>query len=173
LPKVAFLGVTLGSLIYQQPYRTAFVYGLSMTPTLSDNSIVLMTTNFDPDKIRRDDVVVFTHHGERYIKRIAYLESDRLEQIKLRGPRTIWVSIFYPQPTRFRYVDIRYFSIPKGYVYVLSDNVSCDTDSRELGPIALSEIEGIVLHPGRNPNLPETNASGKTASVESRADGNG
>jgi len=132
------------------------VRGSSMNPNYSDFSVVLATTKFNPEAIRRDDIVVFHHDGQRYIKRVGFVGGDSIKGINIarNSHESCWQWLYYPVPAKSpNHFGSRYFKIPPETFFALSDNSSCATDSRSLGPIPLSDVESVVVNPAPNPNV--------------------
>jgi len=48
----------------------------------------------------------------------------------------------YTNPVSVHFKDMEPYTVPEGYVYVMGDNRGGSMDSRHLGPIELSKIEG-------------------------------
>ncbi|MDX2064480.1 MAG: signal peptidase I [Fimbriimonadaceae bacterium] len=135
------LGSALGAgLLTAQPYRTVVVAGDSMAPTFQDGQWVLMDKR-DRDQVSRGDVVVLKANGERFIKRVAYVEGEQYFQ--WWDGREL-IDMPYGMPARKRTHNIRVRTVPEGYVYVLGDNVAHSEDSRDFGPVPVASIVGVV-----------------------------
>lgn len=133
-------GIT--ALAAAQPLRPVIIVGNSMSPTFKSGQIVLGTRSFD--QINRGDVVVFHKDGSEYVKRVALLPGDTIRQYKLG---TEW---YTPSKANVaRYFDRihqpnRTLHIKPGELFVVGDNESQSTDSREFGPIKLAEVQSVI-----------------------------
>ena len=125
------------------PVRVA---GESMAPTLHGGQVVLVD-RLGLDGLDRGDLVVF--HGDeagRTVKRVVGLPGDRV---------VIRDAVLYvdDRPVEEPYVDLPSIDglytptifVPEDSVFVLGDNRALSIDSRELGPVALDEVEGRVV----------------------------
>jgi signal peptidase I len=125
------------------PVRVA---GESMAPTLHGGQVVLVD-RLGLDDLDRGDLVVF-HDDEagRTVKRVVGLPGDRV---------VIRDAVLYvdDRPVEEPYVDLPSIDglytpttfVPEDSVFVLGDNRALSIDSRELGPVALDEVEGRVV----------------------------
>jgi signal peptidase I len=116
------------------------VTGESMAPTFHHGQWVLMDKR-DRTNVARGDVVVLKSNGEKFIKRIAFLEGERYFQ--WWDGREL-IDMPYGMPARKRSNNVRVRTVPSGYVYVLGDNVPHSEDSRDFGPVPLSSIVGMI-----------------------------
>ncbi len=125
---LAVFGVA--ALLFAINFRVVVVQGHSMEPTYHDGQRVLMTTNywlFGP--VRRGDVVVIrVPGGALLIKRVVALEGEEI-------PRQYWGLWALMNGTR----------VPKGYIYVVGDNLGQSDDSRQRGPFPLAWVQGKVV----------------------------
>lgn len=136
-------------LIFYVLYTPNLVDGDSMYPTLHNSDRVLVTKGVDRPEY--DQVVVLdvlnprTGETERLIKRIIALPGDTVAVEA--GVATVNGR---PEPSgRFitdpRDMGIRgSYVVPPDTVFVMGDNRPVSLDSRQLGPIRLSAIEGRV-----------------------------
>lgn len=144
LLKIGFLVIMLFSIL-SQSLCVSQILGISMVPTLQNNSIVIAhkTTH-----IKHGDIVIF--EGARYgtksnlIKRVIGLPGDRVtikngtvyingnaqeESYLLKGTQT------------YGYVEL---IVEKGTFYALGDNREMSLDSRDFGLIQYKDIIGVM-----------------------------
>src|SRR5690242_1756336 len=68
------------------PFRLGVVCGDSMSPSLRSGEPYLLDQRYYRNHaVRRGDVVVFEHGGEKYIKRVVAVEGDRLHLLHPRA----------------------------------------------------------------------------------------
>lgn len=93
----------------------------------------------------RGDIVVADPPGETVslIKRVMALPRETIE---VRDGHVIidGQSVEEPWVTHFGGPDYGPEEVPEGYVFILGDNRQVSRDSRAIGPVALSAIEGRV-----------------------------
>ena len=132
---------------------TIEVEGTSMYSTLDDNEILLLK-KYDKN-YKRFDVIVFDYNGERLIKRVIGLPSEKVKyksnKLYINGKKVKEDFLKNNQKTYdFDIKDLGYETIPKNCYFVLGDNRTNSTDSRVLGPICKEQISGktdFVLFP--------------------------
>lgn len=120
------------------------VEGLSMYSTLDDKEVLLLK-KYDKS-YDRFDIVVFNYNGTKLIKRVIglpgetvsykdnelYINDKYVDEYFLNGQETY----------DFDLEELGYDKIPKGYYFVMGDNRDNSTDSRIIGLVSASEIEG-------------------------------
>lgn len=123
------------------------VDGASMYPTLHDgdrllvNKLVYRLRSPQPG-----DVIVVTDtsvKGRQLIKRVVAVAGETVEvrdQHLLVNGKPVQESFTNPTTPRFR--DEEPTSVPPGTIFVMGDNRGGSLDSRSLGPIALSQVQG-------------------------------
>jgi signal peptidase I len=126
------------------------VAGESNAPTLNEGDVLIATRIWRG--LRRGDFVVFRRNRFRMVKRIVGLPG---EEVELRGTAVLIDGKTVAEPYRMqddpqvRAVTSTKMRFPvrlaEYHYFVLGDNRSRSTDSRSLGPIVGSEIEGRVL----------------------------
>jgi len=119
----------------------------SMAPSLVPGQHVL-TWKLDAGvhEWQRGEVVAFERDGQVFVKRIAAVGGDRVGirdgALFVNGRR---VTESYADPSRIDSVFFGPVTVPKDSVFVLGDNRRNSEDSRELGPVPTSDIEGRVV----------------------------
>jgi len=119
------------------------VSGDSMYSTLHDGDVMILDKlAYRNDNIKRFDIVVVKNNDKYIIKRIIGLPGDTIKYIDntLYINEKIYVEKFLDEGTETGYIDVE--EIPEGFYYVLGDNREISLDSRKLGLIEKSEIEG-------------------------------
>ncbi len=118
------------ALFFALNFRVVVVSGPSMEPTYHNGDRLLMTTAywlFGP--IQKGDVVVIVRPtGELLIKRVVALEGEQV-------PRAYWSPLVYMMGGR----------VPEGHIFVVGDNLERSEDSRQLGAIPLSYVQGKIV----------------------------
>jgi signal peptidase I len=130
-------------LLVAAPVRVA---GDSMAPTLLGGEVVLID-KLGRDDVARGDLVVFRDaDGSRSVKRVVGVAGDR---VVIRDA----VLSVNDEPVVEPYVDPETIdglytpttTVPVGSVFVLGDNRARSIDSRDLGPVPLAEVDGLVV----------------------------
>jgi signal peptidase I len=130
------------------------VNGVSMTPTMQDNELVLVNKivyRFHPPE--RGDIVVFqATEEEQYIKRVMALPGETIEVIgdvvyingvERKEPYLIQaVAKMHNQKRQYNEKDGAPFTVSDGHVFVMGDNRSHSTDSRDIGEVPVEDIVG-------------------------------
>jgi signal peptidase I len=140
---MGMIAYTVGSL-----FQPTVVVGDSMSPTLISGKWIyvdrLYYRNHSP---QAGEVVVFRHDGDTYIKRIYRGPGETLHYL---GDPTNLITLVsdvrvkaaeerFARDSRLRVLDMK---VPDDSVFVLGDNYLASEDSRQLGPIPISEIVG-------------------------------
>lgn len=121
------------------------VEGLSMFTTLNDKEILLLK-KYDKD-FQRFDVVVFNYGGTKLIKRIIGMPGDTIaykeNKLYVNGKNIEEPFLTNNQQTAdFTLEELGYEKVPENTYFVMGDNRTNSTDSRIIGPIPVSDIEG-------------------------------
>ena len=134
---VIILVVVLIRLFVVTPVR---VDGESMSPTFKNNQILLL--NKMDKSYKRFDVVVFNHNNNKLVKRIIGLPGDIVsyKNNKLYVNDKLVKESYKRKDTDDFTSDI----VPSDMYFVLGDNRSNSLDSRYIGFISKSDIEGVV-----------------------------
>lgn len=121
------------------------VDGDSMNPTLENKELLLLqkfSTNYN-----RFDIVVFRYNNDKLVKRVIGLPGDYIEykddKLYVNG-EVIEENYIHKKTSDFKLEDFGYNKIPEGKYFVLGDNRTNSLDSRYIGLIDESDIEGIV-----------------------------
>ncbi len=118
------------ALFFALNFRIVVVNGPSMEPTYKHGDRLLMTTAywlFGP--VQKGDVVVIMRPtGELLIKRVAALAGEQV-------PRAYWSPLVYMMGGR----------VPEGHIFVVGDNLERSEDSRQIGAIPLSYVQGKIV----------------------------
>lgn len=134
--------------------RLGIVCGGSMEPTLrSGQPFLFRRCTTAPGTLQRGDLVVVRMGGVTCIKRVYALGQDRFWSVTPAGrpdeqtsllavgdPLLLWKRRF----PRFAYVERQ---VPDDCVFVVGDSVSASIDSRQLGPVPVSQVVGRVVWP--------------------------
>ncbi len=118
------------ALFFALNFRIVVVNGPSMEPTYRSGDRLLMTTAywlFGP--IQKGDVVVIVRPtGELLIKRVVALAGEQV-------PRAYWSPLVLMMGGR----------VPDGHLFVVGDNLERSEDSRQIGAIPLSYVQGKIV----------------------------
>ena len=116
------------------------VNGTSMDPTLKNGDIMILNKAFySKSKIKRFDIVVVRYQKEDIIKRVIGLPGDIVEyknnQLYINNKKI---------KESYQHGKTENFSVyvPKGKYLILGDNREISLDSRRIGPVSVSDIEG-------------------------------
>ncbi len=119
--------------------------GLSMYPAVKDGDLVLAWRW--SRTWQRDDLVLYRQDGNPYLGRIAAQAGD---VVRMDGSGRLMVNgsvrseeVFYPTYARDNVPFLQ--RIPEGSVFVLGDFRTQSQDSRDFGPISLTDIQGRVF----------------------------
>ena len=121
------------------------VEGMSMFSTLNDKEILLLK-KYDKN-YKRFDIVVFNYNNTKLIKRIVGFPGDTVEyknnKLYINGKYVKESFLKNNQKTvDFKLEELGYEKIPRDYYFVMGDNRTNSTDSRIIGLVSSSDIEG-------------------------------
>lgn len=130
-------------------FSPTVVVGSSMAPTLSSGKVIWIDrTYYKSHRPQRGEVIIFKHDGETFVKRV-YRGPGETVHFATAGSEWVGpVRETQVENARARYVRprsvlrINSMTVPDDSVFVLGDNFTCSVDSRQLGPIPISEIIG-------------------------------
>lgn len=139
---VLFVAILLVFYVFFSPLR---VDGPSMLPTLRDQDLLLMTRGY-PEPVRGDIIsttVQFQGVPDDVIKRVIAVAGDTVE---------VRADVAYvngvAEPNRGQVVipaaavDVAPLVVPPGALWVMGDNRAVSADSRDIGPVADSQVAG-------------------------------
>lgn len=137
--KIVLVLVFISIILLLVPYNLAMVRGDSMSPTLHDFQVVVLTSS--TEHLQLNDIVVFNREGyssDDFIKRITAVEGDTIYYNTEPYPSYSHTSI---SPTS------QEITIPQGYFFLEGDNKDESIDSRNsaVGLVSIDEIIGKVV----------------------------
>ena len=141
IPYILIIVIIL--LIKSYVFSPIIVNGDSMDSTLKDGDVMILNkyTYYTSD-IKRFDIVVIKHEGRYIIKRVIGLPGDK---VKIEDNILYINEKAYAEEYLDRNTSTEDFEISKiedGYYFVLGDNSEVSLDSRSIGLIKKSDIEG-------------------------------
>ena len=118
------------------------VDGVSMDKTLKDKDILILN-KFD-ESFERFDIVVLNYKNEKLIKRIVGLPGESLNYIdgKLYINDKVVKDNLSKQTKDFKLINLGHTIIPENKYFVIGDNRDHSLDSRLIGLVDKSSIEG-------------------------------
>lgn len=118
------------ALFFALNFRVVVVSGPSMEPTYQSGDRLLMTTAYwlFGDVQKGDVVVIVRPNGDLLIKRVVALADEPI-------PEKYWTPLVYMMDGR----------VPEGHIFVVGDNIERSEDSRQLGAIPLSYVQGKIV----------------------------
>lgn len=136
------LAILLIRLFIITPVR---VDGPSMNPTLENKQILLLSKY--SKHYERFDIVVFNYAKQKLVKRIIGLPGEKIEfkNNKLYiNNKEIEEDFGHMETEDFSLSDIGYETIPDRMYFLVGDNRTNSLDSRYIGLVSDSDIEGVV-----------------------------
>lgn len=132
-------------------FSVTTVVGDSMHPTLKDGEVLILNKfKYKFSDIKREDIISLKYADTKYlIKRVIGLPGDKVEIISNK----LYINgIQYPENylnkdlnyKDFKLSDLGYEVIPKDMYLVLGDNREISLDSRKIGLIKKSDINGKI-----------------------------
>jgi signal peptidase I len=128
----------------------------SMSPTIQPGDRILVDKlSWSPEKIRRNDVVVFLSEGPgspMFVARVVGLPGDKIEvkneRVLVNGEpwddeHAVFQGKLYSsfEP---RLANMGPITVPEGHFFELGDNRRMAKDSRLVGPIPMSSLHGVA-----------------------------
>ena len=130
------------------------VNGLSMYKTLNDGEIMILNKiNYKFKDIKRFDIVVVKTDNNKIIKRVIGLPGETLKienNVLYINGQEIKESYVRKDTKDFNIKDLGYEKIPRNCYFVMGDNRNNSSDSRIIGCVKKSQIEGkanLVIFP--------------------------
>ena len=136
------LAILLIRLFIITPVR---VDGPSMNPTLENKQILLLSKY--SKHYERFDIVVFNYAKQKLVKRIIGIPGEKIEfkNNKLYiNNKEIEEEFGHMETEDFSLSDIGYETIPDNMYFLVGDNRTNSLDSRYIGLVSDSDIEGVV-----------------------------
>lgn len=125
----------------------------AMNPTLRvGDRIVVDTAAYTKEPPRRSDVIVFVRNGfgeTMFPKRVIGMPGDELEggdTVRINGQPLHESYLAPPDPSMAATDPFGQATVPPNHYFVMGDFRQNSLDSREYGPIDLSQIKGKVLY---------------------------
>ena len=121
------------------------VDGSSKVPNLK-NGEILVLKKYDKS-FDRFDIVVLKHGSEKLIKRIIGLPGEHIKYKDGKlyvNDKVVKETFNYEKTADFDIKSLGYNKIPDGYYFVVGDNRDNSLDSRYIGLIKQSDIEGVT-----------------------------
>lgn len=132
------LCVIIASTVFCFNFKIIFINGDSMQPTLTDGTPILTTRH--TDIIENNDIAIFENDNTLCIKRIIGMNNDH---INLRN-NAVYVNDVKISNSYYNGEDKEYI-LSYDEIFVTGDNVMNSLDSRNYGPIKLSQIKYIKI----------------------------
>ncbi len=132
-------------------FSVTTVVGDSMHPTLKDGEVLILNKfKYKFSDIKREDIISLKYADTKYlIKRVIGLPGDKIEIISNK----LYINgIQYPENylskdlnyKDFKLSDLGYEVIPEDMYLVLGDNREISLDSRKIGLIKKTDINGKI-----------------------------
>jgi signal peptidase I len=146
--RYTLLGLLLAGVLALIPFRPLKITGQSMAPTLRNGeTYVLDHLYWKPAGLRRGDIVVVNHRGEKWVKRLVGMPGDLLQ---ITYQEDGWIadianlSVDASQKRNGGEMEER--KVAPDEIYVVGDNLnrSLDSTNQEAGAFKLKDIIGIV-----------------------------
>ena len=130
-------------------YQPTIVVGNSMSPTLRSGGIIWIDrTYYLRHRPQRGEVVVFHADGQTCVKRVYRGPGEKVYYLANDSDWLGLVRESYAPDLRERYrkyrsnVRVKEMRVPDDCIFVLGDNLSWSEDSRQMGPIPISDLVG-------------------------------
>lgn len=144
LATAAVLVLGSSALLRWQVVAPVRVEGVSMCPTLWPGELALLRKGND---VRAGDVVALARPGKpASVKRVVATGGELVE---VRDAVLFVDDVAVPEPyVDHRRIDGLYYGpvrVPAGRLLVMGDARDASVDSRDYGPVAVSEVRGVVV----------------------------
>ncbi len=130
------------------------VNGTSMSPTLEDGDIMILNEiGYYINGLDRFDIVVANINGEKLIKRVIGLPGETIEyrdNILYVNGEQVYENFKHTDTEDFNISELESEVVPSGYYFLVGDNRSNSKDSRYIGFISQSKIQGkanLIIYP--------------------------
>lgn len=146
IPYIAVIIIII--LIKAYVITPVIVSGPSMLSTLHDGDIMLLNKLYKEKDIERFDIVVVKYEKKNIIKRVIGLPGDTIECIdnKLYVNGKVIVEKYLDDKTVTDDFNLKdsfgIDKVPEGHYFVMGDNREVSLDSRKIGPVKASDIDG-------------------------------
>lgn len=132
-------------LVLTQVFLIAQVEGQDMFPSVKDGDLALVYRL--QGSYARGDIVAYQVNGERHFGRIIAQAGD---EVSISTAGTLLVNSQLQSgeilfPTEPRNGEAFHCIVPEGQVFLLGDYRTQTEDSRDFGPIPLSDVEGKLI----------------------------
>lgn len=141
--------VTMSLLLNLFTFVTPIVkyYGTSMTPTLSENQILLIQKTAD---VKNGDIIAFYYNNKVLVRRVVatgnqQISIDVFGTVSINGEE---ISEPYVQNKTLGQCNLKFpYNIPTNSYFVMGDNRETSMDSRleELGTVSQDRVLGKVI----------------------------
>lgn len=152
------IGILLGTILKLFVFDILTVSGISMEPTLKDNSVVIVNKLsyglvipfrykffFTWNKPQANDIVIFLHDNKIVIKRCVATSGQQLDFLHdteyslIVGNKKIIL-------TEEQFSKMKQFDkVPEGYILAIGDNYYNSVDSRSYGFISEKNVIGKII----------------------------
>lgn len=132
-------------LIFTQAFLITQVKGMDMFPAVKDGDLMIVF------RLQREyatkDIVVYTQEGKTRVGRIVARENDVVtiddSGTLMTNGTTQSGEILYPTYAK---EGLTYpYRVPQGSIFVLGDYRTQATDSRDFGPVAMTDVKGKLI----------------------------
>ena len=149
--RVAVLAAVL-TLVFTQGFLITQMRGQGMFPAMKDGDLCVVfrtpAMRLTGQTLSQDDVIAYTHEGQRYFARVVAVAGDEVEitssgSVTVNGA-AVGGDILFPTYDDGRQLTYP-LQIPDGFVYALGDYRTQADDSRDHGLIPLDRVDGKVI----------------------------
>lgn len=139
-------GLFLLLYIARQSLALVTISGDSMLPAIRPGDKVIVLKIYRPQKLQKGQIVLVNppYNGHALIKRITGLSGDTVYAPTLDLPENFNFVGVHPDDLAKKSIE-KSWEVPPGKCFVQGDNWISSSDSRNWGPMPLTDILGIVL----------------------------